>query len=222
MPAEIWFTYGSHVYGTTTPLSDKDYIVITDEISTQNRNSILPTVINNIQFINWADFIHELTDCGVKELECISLLINDKIDFFGPSRNISSVKTFEQTIDNLKEFYFAFYNVKNLRSSFSHMASNSFVKAKKKCILENEDSYIGLKSLFHSIRILDFGIQIATNPLHSVTNFQSCNDIWKDLYSHKDTFNTFKNKEDEYKKFIEPWKIIYNQKHSEFKMVTQK
>ena len=48
-----------------------------------------------------------------------------------------------------------------LRHEISGKADNSWVKAKKKLMIPDEDNYIGLKSLFHSLRILDFGLQIA-------------------------------------------------------------
>ena len=48
-----------------------------------------------------------------------------------------------------------------LRESFSHVASNSWVKAKKKLTVEKDyDLYIGQKSLFHSLRLLSFAIDI--------------------------------------------------------------
>jgi len=52
-------------------------------------------------------------------------------------------------------------NLQTLRKSISSITSNSWVKAKKKIELPNEDSKIGLKSLYHVFRTLDFGIQIA-------------------------------------------------------------
>ena len=48
-----------------------------------------------------------------------------------------------------------------IRNSFSHVASNSFVKCKKKIEVEaSYDPHTGRKSLWHSLRIVDFGIQI--------------------------------------------------------------
>ena len=51
-------------------------------------------------------------------------------------------------------------NLAKLRKSFSAKASNSWVKAKKKLEVEH-DYYIGKKSLWHSLRLLIFGISIA-------------------------------------------------------------
>lgn len=87
---------------------------------------------------------------------------------------------------------------------FSRTASNSFVKCKKK--LAQGDTYIGLKSMFHSIRILDFGIQLATT---NSIKFDSCNEIYynlMELHNWQDV-----------KQYAKP---IYNQKHTEFKKVT--
>ena len=48
----------------------------------------------------------------------------------------------------------------SLRRSISAIASNSWVKSKKKIAIN--EHYIGKKSLFHSLRIVDYGIQIST------------------------------------------------------------
>ena len=50
-------------------------------------------------------------------------------------------------------------NLDQLRRSISAVSSNSWVKCKKK--MSQGDDYVGKKSLFHSLRIADFGIQIA-------------------------------------------------------------
>jgi hypothetical protein len=64
-----------------------------------------------------------------------------------------------------------------LRHAISHVSSNSWVKAKKK--LEQDDYYIGVKSLFHSLRIPMFGTQIATSG--RITDFSCANFIWNKL-----------------------------------------
>lgn len=93
---------------------------------------------------------------------------------------------------------------KKLREVFSKTASNSFVKCKKK--LAQGDTYIGLKSMFHSIRILDFGIQLATT---NSIKFDSCNEIYYNLMQLSNW--------QEVNDYAKP---IYNQKHTQFKKVT--
>jgi hypothetical protein len=57
-------------------------------------------------------------------------------------------------------------------------AGNSFAKAGKKLDVEKEH-YKGKKSLFHSLRILMFGIQIA--KAGRITNYGEANDLWKEI-----------------------------------------
>jgi predicted nucleotidyltransferase len=84
-----------------------------------------------------------------------------------------------------------------LRKVFSATASNSWVKCKKKFI--DGEFYIGKKSLFHSLRILSFAIQIADNNtlyfnlpslcmlykniIHSENNWESLCDSYKLCYN---------------------------------------
>ena len=70
----------------------------------------------------------------------------------------------------------------SLRKSCSQKSSNSWVKAKKKLtVKESISPYIGKKSLFHSLRILDFAIQIAEKG--KIVNYQESNHYWKDIDS---------------------------------------
>ncbi|KAL9646506.1 hypothetical protein ABK040_006565 [Willaertia magna] len=66
----------------------------------------------------------------------------------------------------------------NFRKPISAKSNNSFVKAKKKIIVEKELK-IGLKSLFHSLRILHFGIQIAKHG--KIINFEEATELYKDI-----------------------------------------
>ena len=68
----------------------------------------------------------------------------------------------------------------NLRTSISTITSNSWVKGKKKLIITVDyDLNLALKSVFHSLRILDFGIQISENK--KIVNFSNCNWILVEL-----------------------------------------
>ena len=60
----------------------------------------------------------------------------------------------------------------------SQKANHSFVKAKKKIEVE-KDYYVGWKSLFHSLRILVFGIQIAKEGC--ISDYSAANDYWHEI-----------------------------------------
>lgn len=77
-----------------------------------------------------------------------------------------------------------------LRHHFSKTASNSFVKAKKKITVEPNSVYIGLKSLFHSLRILRFGIEFATTQVISF----NCRDLYEEVMGVNPDWDTLKCK----------------------------
>ena len=92
-------------------------------------------------------------------------------------------------------------------------------KAKKKLILLHEDSFIGIKNIFHSMRILDFRIQIATNKF--IINFLSINFLWEKFNNEKDSMIADVVDEDSWKDFINDIKPEYNRLHSELKKLLQ-
>lgn len=94
----------------------------------------------------------------------------------------------------------------NLRRSISGTSSNSFVKAKKK--INQGDYYLGYKSLFHSLRILDFGYQIATTG--NIYNYQSSSHHFWTIYNSNET------SWDYFKPIYQP---IYNSLATSFKKV---
>jgi hypothetical protein len=99
-----------------------------------------------------------------------------------------------------------------LRKSISSIVNNSWVKAKKKMELKDECSYIGLKSLFHSFRILDFGIQIA---LMNTIHYSSANGLWVEL---KEEFEDNKSWDFYYQKY----KSQHNELMTRFRLVAPK
>lgn len=150
------FMYGSRVYGTETPVSDWDFIMIS--------NNSVPS-----QEIRSGDFnIHVLTPDHFHQL-----LIEHKpnaIECFYLPQDYRLYETVD--IDfNLK--------INSLRHSFSHVSSNSWVKSKKK--IEQGDYYLGIKSLFHSLRIPMFGIQICNYG--RIVDYRCANDIFSRIMS---------------------------------------
>lgn len=99
-------------------------------------------------------------------------------------------------------------NIPSLRHSFSHVSSNSWVKCNKK--LQEDDYYTGVKSLFHSLRIPMFGIQIAKTG--KIYDFGCANKIWEIISS----------KRWEWKELDNEFRPLRNQILSDFRSVTTK
>ena len=142
LPDEILgiYIYGSRLYGNDTENSDLDYvIVVSDEVS------LFPN-----DYGQWESEdldLHFWTESGYK----IALENHD----------IMALECYFQE-DPIMKYEVNFkLNLQMLRKSISSVTSNSWVKAKKKITLKDEDSKVGLKSYYHVFRILDFGTQIA-------------------------------------------------------------
>lgn len=175
-----WGVYGSLIYGTHHKDSDIDVLVLVDSKELLEEKVI---GIYNLSFMNIDEFIRKVETCDIKCLEVyMSPISNLKLDL---------------TID-----------FKNLRDQISRKASHSYVKGKKKIVVEN-DFYRGLKSLFHSFRILQFGIQLAKNG--KIINFASANEFY-------DEFLLIKS----WDEFESGYKVRYNNLHSEFKKTCPK
>ena len=158
------YSYGSRVYKTNSVYSDYDFIVVISSSSSGNYFQFIENDIN-ITVYDLPLFIEKLNNHDVDVLECFFLPIEFKLQ-----ENIK----LDLNIDLMK-----------LRQSFSKVASNSWVKAKKKMIVEKEP-YIGKKSLFHSMRILMFGCQIAKQG--KITNYSESNYIWERLSKMNDDY----------------------------------
>lgn len=129
----IVIPYGSRIYGSYTSTSDFDYIAI-----------------------------HQALRHG----EQLQVDAHTSVQCHTPESYQNALDEHSPTV--LESFFYARpqsfvfrLNKSKLRESFSAKASNSFVKAKKKILLPEESVEIGLKSLYHSIRIIKYGIQIA-------------------------------------------------------------
>lgn len=153
------YLFGSRVYGNDKKGSDYDIKVIANGTRS---NLEIRNGLYNLHIITPPDFQTLLNNHNPGALEC----------YFSPE----SAKIYE----NVKWDF----NLKpaSLRHSYSRVSSNSWVKCKKK--LEHDEYYIGIKSLFHSIRIPMFGYQIATEG--RITDFSCANDIDKELFSRYD------------------------------------
>lgn len=146
------YPLGSRVYGSFNERSDYDYILVADEMF-DSKNV-------NVHVYTKEAFQLALDNHDIQVLECVHLLDQYKIK--------EEVK-FTYTLDKFK-----------LRPSISTIANNSYVKAKKKLIISGDyDLNLALKSFYHSYRILDFGIQIASEG--KISDYSSCNWLLDDL-----------------------------------------
>lgn len=174
------FPYGSRVYGTASYSSDHDFIVILKDGS-QDKDSLDSSYHKiNVTIYSEFSFQDKVNKHKISALECISIPDN-------------------LLLKNKKKFNFKL-DKGLLRENISEKASHSWVKAKKKFeVVQDRDVYVAKKSLFHSLRIIDFGIQIAKNQ--KIINFASCNDIWEEIYCnesedwsvYKDTYQSYFN-----------------------------
>lgn len=182
------YHYGSYVYGTYIEgVSDMDYIVIVPD-SMQNLDD-QQFECNNKQCTVYTEttWIELLNECDVSAIEC----------YFLPAKFIvkQSLK-FDVNVTREK-----------IRSSFSRVSSNSFVKCKKK--LEVKESFnpeVGKKSLWHSLRIIDFGIQILTHG--SIVDYSSMNHMYDEIV---------KSKRNDWEFFKEQYKPVYNALKTKFR-----
>ena len=143
------YAYGSLLYNNLNEKSDLDYCIVVGEHTISDE--YIQIELEDLDF-------HLMTEKHYKKLL--------------KEHDIMALEMYYQKNPILKfEVDFTLDKVQ-LRNSISKVVSNSYVKAKKKMELPNEDSYIGLKSLFHSFRILDFGIQIAKNGEISNFNYE--------------------------------------------------
>lgn len=176
------YEYGSSVYGNKTNLSDNDYIVIT-----KDKNLVLPN-IKNVDFNVYTEeeFIKLINDHEITALECL---------FLSNEKKLKETIKWDFTLD-----------VQKLRTSISAKSSNSWVKAKKKFIIEKDfNPYIGKKSAWHALRMLDFGIQIAQNG--KIINYSSLNYLYNEIISVDSWESLDKNFREEYKKLSTQFKL---------------
>lgn len=179
----VFSPYGSNMYGTATDKSDDDWICVVPDSAgivtgTEYRKDRL-----NVQFYTRTDFQDQLNVHKVVPLECYLHHGEEKLK-----------EQFKWRLDKAK-----------LRQEWSAKASNSFVKAKKKIEVE-KDYYVGWKSLFHCLRILDFGIQIASTG--GITDYGSANQHWLDILNAQQ-YN--------WPYFKEKYQPVYNELASEFR-----
>ena len=191
------YIYGSRLYGSDTENSDLDYVVVVNQKTTSPKmwgNSYIQieTEDLDLHIMTSGEYIKKLENHDIMTLECYfqeDPILKYNVDFT--------------------------LNLKMLRKSISSVTNNSWVKAKKKITLEDEDSQIGLKSYYHTFRILNFGTQIG--KFGRIINYS----YYGALTPIRDKdIEKIRNPEWEY--WNDKLKLKYNAAKTEFKKVAPK
>lgn len=211
--------YGSFCYGTFCP--------------NQSDIDILCIIADKEQFLNSYPFIGETVEDNILSLE--ESLYNSKnieIHFYTKDNWLSQIK---QNTEFMYEVYFSKYNLKYqwdwkslvkkdtflIRKAFSSKASNSFVKCKKKILVESlkenkeKNIYIAKKSLWHSLKIFTFGIELMEKDCITLENYSliQCYHEIMDL-----NIGGIKL----WEALSSTYKPLYNQLHTQFKLACDK
>lgn len=196
--------YGSQVYKNKVA-SDFDFYIIVEEDNVEqdiHKDDIDLSIISKNKFLN---------ECNNNTVKSIESLYTDP-----KTENYYVDKDFGITLQLLKK---TVINKSKMRENFSKTTSNSYVKAKKKIIVEEDFDYMtSLKSLWHSIRINDFAIQILEKEK---IDFTSMNNLYTEIENDYKKYNV-DNKEDMWKNIHSKYKPIFNQKSSMLKKICPK
>lgn len=181
--------YGSFVYGTFIEgVSDKDYIAVIPDIYKSFNGTQYDVYNRQYTFYTKSYWENMLMSNDVTAIET----------FFLPEKFILKNEYNFKTIIN-KEF---------IRREFSATASNSFVKAKKKLTIEKDfNPRIAKKSLWHALRILNFGIQIIEQG--KITDYSSMNYLYNEIVNCEI---------DDWEYYKEKYKPLYNSLKTKFKL----
>lgn len=179
--------FGSKVYGTASEYSDNDYVVVLDGENVYEQVEYEGDDFHFISIDIWN------TMCDMHDIRCIEAYFTDESHW---------LKGEKDTID---------IDFDMIRSEFSQIASNSWVKCKKKLTVEKDyNPYIAKKSLFHSLRILEFGRQIM--KFGFIYDFTRANIYFDEIMSYNDDWEQLK----------ERFQPIYNDLKTQFKKAQRK
>lgn len=186
------YPYGSRVYNTHYAKSDYDFIIVCKS-DTIDRDSLSSSWHNyNATIYSYDSFVDKVKLHKISVLECIFIPQNQLLKF---SKSIPFT-----------------LNKKVLRESISEKASHSWVKSKKKFeVVQDRDVYIAKKSLFHSLRIINFGIQIASK--NKIENYRSCANLWEEIYT---------DPAEEWDHYKEKYQQYFNNQMTEFRKLAPK
>ena len=169
--------YGSTVYKTRTEKSDIDLICIVESP-------------DDIYDIYQSQDYTALFDYNTN----VDLHIISEVSFqrLLDEHDIMALETWYQLHEDDKSLFKFQLNLDTLRRKVSAVVSNSWSKARKKLEIPEESDYIALKSLFHSLRILSYGIDIAENNKIDYLNVLingnkiTSKELWTDICNNYD------------------------------------
>ena len=164
------FPRGSRVYGTFDIESDYDYIVVVPDYHPDFKQDITEMsgthrgMKCDFQIIKEKKWIQMIKDHDIVAIE--GLFLPETEDIIG----------------DMDHYRYMFHlNPWKLRQSLSKISSNSWVKCRKKLtVKEDYNLRIAQKSLFHSLRILMFGIQLLKK---GKIDFDCANEILEQIKS---------------------------------------
>ena len=190
MQAVNLYPYGSMVYGTYEEgKSDRDYI------------AIVPVYMQELDGQQW--------ECGDEQYSIYSVTTwREKLN----RHDIDALECY--FLPNwlvIKELVHFELDIKTalIRQSISGTASNSWVKCKKKLtVMKDLAPRVGKKSLWHALRILDFGTQLMMHK--RIVDYASCNSY------HDEIVNC---PIDDWSYYKEKYQPIYNAAKSQFKEI---
>ncbi len=186
------YPYGSRVYNTAHEHSDWDYIAIDKNAGTgeMSRGNI------NLKIMSSEHFQSLLDEHHITALEC----------YYLPEYLIE--------IKPSKPWKFKL-SLSKLRHSFMEKVSKDWVRAKKKFVSPYEHAedelYRGKKSLFHSFRILSYGIQIA--KFNKIVHYDEMNSVY---------FKIMQNPSPNWEDYEKEWKEYYNALSTDFRKLAPK
>lgn len=204
-----YLLYGSRAYGTADDNSDWDAYkiidgtgIIVETWGTGSRSEPGRPAEQNEKMCSVDEYQRLLTEHEITAIESY---------FFGLQE------------DRLSKIDVTFtVNLSKLREVISSTVSNSWVKAKKKIDVEApkyprtdwrncEEIYRGKKSLFHSLRIARFGIQLAKHG--KIMDFGGCNDLFSEI---------MKNDAETWQPYKDKYQSLKNQYMTEFREMAPK
>ena len=197
--------YGSIIYGTNTKISDTDIVYVFDSSE-------------DIYEVIEAQKMPEFFDLPKIDLHYISTFAFQKLL---NSHDIMALETYYQLPNDYKEWFNFELNLDTLRRKISAVVSNSWSKARKKLDIPEESDYIALKSLFHSLRILSYGINLAESNKIDYLNVtldsrkMTCKELLEDILN--DYNNGYR-----WIEFKEKYKQIQNANATKFRLLAPK
>lgn len=198
--------FGSTLYKTRTEKSDIDLICVVksdEDIYTIYQSQDYPELFDYYKNVD----LHIVSECTFQRL------LNE--------HDIMALEVYYNLLDLNKELFEFTLNLDTLRRKISAVVNNSWSKARKKLDIPEESDYIALKSLFHSLRILSYGINLAQDNKIDYLNVtldsveMTCKELWEDILN--DYNNGYR-----WKEFKEKYTPIQNANATKFRLLAPK